>query len=42
VAGLDLPDYLLDEFATARFLAEYGEADPKGPIKKPKTIVFGG
>lgn len=42
VAGLELPDYLLDEFARARFFAEYGEADLKGPIKKPPTTVYGG
>lgn len=42
VTGLELPDYLLEEFARARFFAEYGETDRKGPIKEPKTTVLGG
>lgn len=37
VAGLDLPDYLLEDFATARLLTEYGDADLRRPIKKPDT-----
>ena len=37
VARLDLPDYVLDEIARARFLAEYGEEDPKGPSTEPKA-----
>jgi hypothetical protein len=35
VADLDLPDYVVEEFAGARYLAEYGKANLKGPIKAP-------
>jgi hypothetical protein len=37
VADLDLPDYVLEEFAGARYVAEYGKATLKGPIKAPKS-----
>jgi hypothetical protein len=36
VADLDLPDYVLEEFAGGHYLAEYGKATLKGPIKAPK------
>ncbi|HUV48313.1 MAG TPA: hypothetical protein VMX11_04995 [Actinomycetes bacterium] len=36
VADLDLPDFVLEEFAGGRYLAEYGKADLKGPIRAPK------
>lgn len=37
VAGLDLPAYLLADFATARSVTTYGEANLKEPIEKPTT-----
>ncbi len=35
-ADLDLPDYVLEEFAGGHYLAEYGKANLNGPIKAPK------
>ncbi|MEO8107793.1 MAG: hypothetical protein ABI720_10800 [Actinomycetes bacterium] len=35
LAGIDVADYVVDEIATASYLAEYGAAQLKGPITAP-------